>query len=1056
MDNRLATYTFLPWLRQGMASKIKQPDNLGSGVGPTERESVRISLQVNSDSEFASGDVQLTGPGDVIGINPRAIVRTEPRNWITDFEPNYLAYIEFYDPSFLWDYTPASAVEQDSTGASTTDTAHTKLRPWLFLMVLEENEFDPVITLNGHLPTVTLKPGLTENIFPPPEQAWAWAHVHVSEDIGGDNKRTTEQAINRLEVVMSQNADQAFSRLMCPRKLRPQTAYHAFVVPAFEVGRLAGLAQSTDGQDVLAASWGEGQTEYPIYHQWYFRTGERGDFEYLVNLLEARPVDKRVGIRDMDMQKPNFGVVGMSDGPGDLPVMGLEGALKSPESESRPKVWPPVNPPEFLNQLVDKVNLQDSLLNPSAPGAGHPDPVISPPLYGRWHALQRRLNVGEKGWVNELSQDPRNRVAAGIGTQVIQDNQETYMQKAWQQLGDVLRANQKIRQIQLAIAVSHRLFIKSFFVLKPDQQIAITAQVHPRVLGSPTTIFQRVKESRLPQAALSPAFRRMLRPRGAVMRKAVPQSKEKPTDLLDQLNDGSITAAVPKETPKKQISIDGLVPDWLPEWLRKVLASPYAIRVLLLLLVLVVAGLFIVGVSGLSAALTALSVGALASVEQVRRRVQMADRFRQENLTTKAIKQIPPRPLFKLTDVGQALPPDISQSGESDSLEAANFRTALLDLHDRFETPLPQPAEKHPLDFKATSLKLVEAINPVYAIPRRFLSFVVFPKTFKYLRPVETIVPIMAHPVFSDPMYKPLSDISSELLVPNLNLIPNNTITLMETNPRFIESYMVGLNHEMARELLWREYLTDQRGSYFRQFWDVGDVVNRDEGKNSAALEEELRDITPIHTWGKGTELGTHENRVLPTGREPEEFKLVLVIRGDLLKKYPTAVIYAQKAKWVDDIDDTQVPPRKIRVLDENNPEANRKDPIFTAQIEPDVRFIGFEMTASVAKGNATPPAEVNDPGNPGWFFCIQERPGEPRFGLDINDSQPPLAQWNDLSWNHLGDPDTIKLIDLTTDPGEPSEPDRKIRWNSNAADMAYILYQVPVLVAVHANDLLA
>ena len=70
------------------------------------------------------------------------------------------------------------------------------------------------------------------------------------------------------------------------------------------------------------------------------------------------------------------------------------------------------------------------------------------------------------------------------------------------------------------------------------------------------------------------------------------------------------------------------------------------------------------------------------------------------------------------------------------------------------------------------------------------------------------------------PMYKPLSDRSAELFVPNLNLIPPDTITLLETNQRFIEAYMVGLNHEMARELLWREYPTDQQGSYFRQFWD--------------------------------------------------------------------------------------------------------------------------------------------------------------------------------------------------------------------------------------------
>ncbi len=40
--------------------------------------------------------------------------------------------------------------------------------------------------------------------------------------------------------------------------------------------------------------------------------------------------------------------------------------------------------------------------------------------------------------------------------------------------------------------------------------------------------------------------------------------------------------------------------------------------------------------------------------------------------------------------------------------------------------------------------------------------------------------------------------------------------TLLRTNNRFIEAYLVGLNHEMGRELLWREYPTDQRGTYFR------------------------------------------------------------------------------------------------------------------------------------------------------------------------------------------------------------------------------------------------
>lgn len=120
----------------------------------------------------------------------------------------------------------------------------------------------------------------------------------------------------------------------------------------------------------------------------------------------------------------------------------------------------------------------------------------------------------------------------------------------------------------------------------------------------------------------------------------------------------------------------------------------------------------------------------------------------------------------------------------------------------------------------------------------------------------------------------------------------------------------------------------------------------------------------------------------------------------------------------------------------------------------PDLRFIGFNLTASQAKGSVAP--EDNDPG---WFFLIQERPGEPRFGLDIQDTTPPApTQWTELAWNHLGDPHEIALIDLTTVPATniTTPPDNAIQWGANATDMAYILYQVPVMVAVHAESMLA
>lgn len=157
-----------------------------------------------------------------------------------------------------------------------------------------------------------------------------------------------------------------------------------------------------------------------------------------------------------------------------------------------------------------------------------------------------------------------------------------------------------------------------------------------------------------------------------------------------------------------------------------------------------------------------------------------------------------------------------------------------------------------------------------------------------------------------------------------------------------------------------------------------------------------------------------------------------------------------------------------IRVLDEGDPKTTILEPIFKAKVEPDLHFLGFDLTATRAKGSPNPPATPTDPAKPGWFFVIQERPGEPRFGLDITDEPPEravdkLEEWNDLSWNHLGEPNDVPLINLLKEkiPGNKipavtgPPPDKNVRWGFNSADMAYILFQVPVMVAIHADNML-
>ena len=289
---------------------------------------------------------------------------------------------------------------------------------------------------------------------------------------------------------------------------------------------------------------------------------------------------------------------------------------------------------------------------------------------------------------------------------------------------------------------------------------------------------------------------------------------------------------------------------------------------------------------------------------------------------------------------------------------------------------------------------------------------------------------------------------------------------------------MVGLNHEFARELLWREYPTDQRGSYFRQFWDVSGYLDT-ENLDEEVVREKLRDIPPLHHWRPPRKpptsmLGDHDHRE-ELGEKEEE--AVLVIRGELLKKYPTAVIYAHKAEWQKKEDGTidNTKERKLVELTEdelqNPPRDKVKTPLYEAKIDPDIYFFGFDLTIEEANGGLG--ESLDD--LPGWFFVLKERPGEPRFGLDIDKSEK-INVWNDLSWEDVvpgvSEGDFININENTTtisldDPHSPTDElqekydqygeDKHLDWNKNmnAAEVAYILYQVPVLVAVHASEML-
>jgi hypothetical protein len=1057
-------YTFLPWLRAGINTRIEVDP------GAAARASVPVSLTVSADA-LAGGTitapvdrtVQLYGPGDVVGVDPRAISRTEPLPGLTNVEPNFLAHIEFAEEDFVWRYSPAPS--GPTTG---------RLAPWLALVVLATaTEFadapgaDPLPAIDVTDPAGTL---------PPPDQLGAWAHVHVhgalADPVVTDS---TGGALAALDTVLHTDPDSACSRLICPRHLAPDTAYEAFLVPAFETGRLAGLGLDPAGSPSgLYASWGPHYPNRPVegrlpyYHRWAFRTGTTGDFEFLVRLLRPQAADPRVGRRPIDVHgSPGLGLPGIADQGGVLP---LGGALRVPEIVDPADNWdnfadapPPAKPypHPFEEALAGVINLADDyqrkspaeahaatpLSGPAAvlavgpqdagTGAG-PDPILTPPLYGRWHALTSRLlrDRDDKpvtaeeshNWVHRLNLDPRFRVAANLGTQVVREHDEELMAAAWAQVGDVLVANGRIRAAQLAREVGHVLQTRHLdppagtttaaLAAAPapsGRALRLTAPAHSRVTtaasptalgngaalvdaGSEVAVGFHVATSRVAAAPVSPAMRRITRPGSRLMRTLDFPEGPRADGLLFRMDDpvDPVVAAPVKTTPGALVTpadVDAVLhPDRPPH------ADP---------------------------------VDSLAH-----------------------------SPDFALRALDDPVTP---HPGTSDSAEATRFKAALRELHQGFDegVAVGRTREAPALDLAGTTAATLTGLRSDETVPRALLDGAV--SLPARLQPfAAAFTEAMAYPVFDLPAFQPLLDLSVDAFVPNLSLLAANSLTLLENNREFIESFMAGLNHEMAREMLWREFPTDQRGTPFRQFWDPVTALP-ELGETPELRRERGYDIPPIHTWSPANRLGDNANR---------RDGIVLVIRGELLKKYPTTAVYAHRAEWPpgnDGLPDKTQPRRLVVITGPPTPNQIRL-PRYEAKVEPDIYLLGFDLTADEAVGG---------PDDAGWFFVLKERPGDPRFGLDEDEPgqpAPPVEVWNDLTWSDVDpagrgflalDPTvTVPLApfdDSGDDPADVAEKrdqraeDENLpQWFSglSSADLAYMLFQVPVMVAVHAQEM--
>jgi hypothetical protein len=155
----------------------------------------------------------------------------------------------------------------------------------------------------------------------------------------------------------------------------------------------------------------------------------------------------------------------------------------------------------------------------------------------------------------------------------------------------------------------------------------------------------------------------------------------------------------------------------------------------------------------------------------------------------------------------------------------------------------------------------------------------------------------------------------------------------------------------------------------------------------------------------------------------------VLLLRGQLLRRYPNTIVLA------------------IRATGPRAPSDDPADllyPVFAGQFDPDVSFFGFSLTdTDLQQGQ-------------GWFFALMEPVTEPRFGfdetVDVTRAGPPAA-WSDVAW-----PDLPSVV-----------PGGRLPWSAlndlavsltpsvrEADQVAAALFQRPFQLLVHHRHLVA
>src|SRR3712207_6341889 len=123
------------------------------------------------------------------------------------------------------------------------------------------------------------------------------------------------------------------------------------------------------------------------------------------------------------------------------------------------------------------------------------------------------------------------------------------------------------------------------------------------------------------------------------------------------------------------------------------------------------------------------------------------------------------------------------------------------------------------------------------------------------------------------PIWTFLRDHAPDWLLPGVSAIEKDDVVALESNPTFVDAFLLGLNTQVLSELRWRNVPIATGCTPMRMFWGQIDV----------AANRHRPDIRGVETWPANSPLGHGTHQPPP----PASTDLVVVFRSDLFRRYP-------------------------------------------------------------------------------------------------------------------------------------------------------------------------